>query len=135
MMTDRSKTTMLIACAAIGLGILAATLLPTLASSPEGDAREIRLVVRDMNFYVDGESQPNPTLTVRAGERVRLTLKNEDAGMRHDFAIKEWDVATRMLEDRGQQDSVTFKAPSAPGDQVYHCTPHAKLMRGTIRVQ
>ena len=126
---------MLMAVAVIGLGILAATLLPMLASSPADEVREIRLVVRNMNFYLEGESQPNPTLNVRAGERVRVVLKNEDPGMRHDFVVADWDVATRILEDGGQQDSVTFKAPSTPGEQVYHCTPHAKLMRGTIRVQ
>ncbi len=134
-MTTRSKTSMLIAVGVIGLGILAVTLLPMLASSPTDEIREIRLVVRAMNFYVEGESQPNPTLTLRPGEQVRLILKNDDPGMSHDFIVKEWDVATKILEDRGQEDSITFKAPPSPGDQVYHCTPHAKLMRGTIRVQ
>ena len=134
-MTTRSKNSMLMAVAVIGLGILAATLLPMLASSPAEEVREIRLVVRAMNFYVEGESQPNPTLTVRAGEQVRLILKNDDPGMSHDFVVKDWDVATKILEDRGQQDTITFKAPSAPGENVYHCTPHAQLMRGTIRVQ
>jgi len=134
-MTKRSKNSMLIAVAVIGLGILGVTLLPMLASSQTDDVHEIRLVVRAMNFYVEGESQPNPTLNVRAGEKVRLVLKNEDPGMQHDFVVEAWDVATKILEDRGQQDSITFKAPSIPGDQVYHCTPHAQLMRGTIRVQ
>lgn len=126
---------MLIAVGVIGLAILAATLLPMLASSAPDEVREIRLVVRNMNFYVDGESEPNPTLTVRPGEQVRLVLKNDDPGMSHDFVVKEWEVATKILEDRGQEGSITFKAPSSPGEQVYHCTPHAKMMRGTIRVQ
>lgn len=134
-MTTRSKNSMLTAVAVIGLGILALTLLPMLASSQTDEVHEIRLVVRDMNFYVEGESQPNPTLTVRPGEQVRLVLKNDDPGMRHDFVVEAWDVATRILADRGEQDSITFKAPSSPGEQVYHCTPHAKMMRGTIRVQ
>lgn len=134
-MTTRSKTSMLIAVGVIGLGILAVTLLPMLASSLSDEVHEIRLVVRDMNFYVEGESQPNPTLTVRPGEQVRLVLKNDDPGMRHDFVVEEWDVATRILASRGEQDSITFKAPSSAGEQVYHCTPHAQMMRGTIRVQ
>ena len=134
-MTNRSKNSMLIAVAVIGIVVLAATLLPMVASSQGDDVHEIRLVVRDMNFYVEGESQPNPTLNVRAGEKVRLMLTNDDPGMRHDFVVADWDVATRVLDDRGQQDSVTFDAPANPGDHVYHCTPHAKMMRGTIRVQ
>lgn len=134
-MTQRSKNSMVIAVAVIGLGILAATLLPMLASSGSDTVHEIRLVVRGMNFYVEGESQPNPTINVRAGEQVRLVLKNEDPGMRHDFVVEDWKVATRMLEDKGEQDTISFRAPSEAGDQVYHCTPHAILMRGTIRVQ
>lgn len=134
-MSKRSKTSMLIAVGVIGLGILAATLLPMLASSPMDEVQEIRLVVRDMSFYIEGQSQPNPTLTVRPGQKVRLVLKNEDPGMRHDFVVKQWEVATKVLDDRGQEDSITFMAPSSPGEEVYHCTPHAKMMRGTIRVQ
>lgn len=126
---------MLIAVAVIGLAVLAATLLPMLASSGSENVHEIRLVVRGMNFYVEGESQPNPTINVRAGEQVRIVLKNEDPGMRHDFVVEGWKVGTRMLEDRGEQDTITFRAPPETGDQVYHCTPHAIMMRGTIRVQ
>jgi len=134
-MTKHSKNSMLVVVAVIGFGILAATLLPMLASSPVDDVHEIRLVVRAMNFYVEGESQPNPTLSVKAGEQVRLILTNDDPGMQHDFVVKAWEVSTRILADRGQEDAITFRAPSVPGEQVYHCTPHAQLMRGTIRVQ
>lgn len=137
-MSNPSKHSRLITAAVIALGslaVLAMTLLPTLASPPSDGLHEIRLVVRDMNFYVEGESQPNPTLSVRAGQQVRLVLKNEDPGMRHDFVVNAWQVGTRVLEDRGEQDTITFRAPSEPGEQVYHCTPHAKMMRGTIRVQ
>lgn len=137
-MTKHSKNSMLVAVAVItlgGFGVLAATLLPMRASSPLDDVHEIRLVVRGMNFYVEGESQPNPTLSVKAGEQVRLVLKNDDPGMQHDFVVQAWEVSTRILADRGQEDAITFRAPSVPGEQVYHCTPHAQLMRGTIRVQ
>ena len=43
-----------------------------IALSARGDGpREIRLVVRDMNFYLDGRGDANPTLRLRAGEHVR----------------------------------------------------------------
>ena len=134
-MTDRSRNNILIAVAIAGLGGVAAMVFPMLASSQPDALHEIRLVVRGMNFYVEGEPQPNPTLSVKAGEQVRLVLKNDDPGMRHDFVVKTMEVGTRILEDRGQEDTVVFRAPSAAGEHVYHCTPHAKLMRGTIRVQ
>ena len=114
---------------------LAATLLPMTASSGPDDVREIRLVVRDMTFYVEGQPEPNPTLTVRAGEQVRLVLTNDEAGMRHDFAVRAWDVSSRMLEDRGETDAVTFRVPSQRGVETYLCTPHGKMMRGAIRVE
>lgn len=126
---------MMIGGVLIGIAALAATLLPMIASSLPGGTREIRLVARDMTFYVEGENEPNPTLTLRAGEKVRLVLTNDEAGVRHDFAVKAWQVGTRMLDDRGEAAAVTFRAPSSPGEQTYHCTPHAKMMRGTIRVE
>jgi plastocyanin len=126
---------MMIAGVIIGIAALAASLLPMFASSGSERVREISLVVRDMTFYVEGEAEPNPTLRVGAGEQVRLVLKNDEAGMRHDFAVNAWQIGTRMLDERGEEDTVTFRAPSAPGDQTYHCTPHSKMMRGTIRVE
>jgi plastocyanin len=134
-MTIRAKNRITIAASLIAVAALAATLLPMLASSGSDGVHEIRLVVRDMSFYVEGDPKPNPTLSVRAGEQVRLVVRNDDAGMRHDFAVAAWQVATRMLEDRGEQDTITFRAPAERGDQTYQCTPHAKMMRGTIRVQ
>jgi plastocyanin len=134
-MTIRAKNRMLIAGAIIGMAALAATLLPMIASSGSEGVREIRLVVRNMTFYVEGEMEPNPTLIVRAGEQVRVVVRNDEPGMRHDFAVRAWDIGTRMLEDRGEAATVTFRVPAARGDHTYLCTPHAKKMRGTIRVE
>lgn len=118
------------------VAVLASATLLTSGASPDAQAtpREIRLVVRDMTFYLDGDDTPNPTLRFRAGERVRLVLRNEDTGMDHDFAIESWQVATRLLEGRGH-DAVTFRVPETPGPQTYICTPHAQMMRGSIVVE
>src|SRR5687768_10366023 len=134
-MTIRARNRILIAGVVIGMAALAVTLLPMVASSGRDDVREIRLVARNMTFYVEGEMEPNPTLTVRAGEQVRLVLANDDAGMRHDFVVQAWEVGTRTLEDRGETDAVSFRVPAARGEHAYQCTPHWKMMRGTIRVE
>ena len=97
-------------------------------------AREIRLVARDMTFYVEGQADPNPTLRLRAGETVRLMLRNEDKGMTHDFAIPEWGAVTRRL-DGGEEAAITFRVPDRPASQTYTCRPHSKVMRGTILVE
>jgi plastocyanin len=133
-MTVRAKKRVTVAGVAIGIAALVATLLPIVAS-PNEPARDIEVVVRDMTFYVDGSSEPNPAITLRAGEQVRITLRNEDPGMRHDFAIGAWTVGTKMLANRGDQDSLEFRVPSVRGTETYRCTPHSKMMSGTIRIE
>jgi plastocyanin len=82
----------------------------------------------------DGQT-PNPEITFRAGERVRVRVRNEDAGMRHDFTIKAWTVSTKTLADRGEEDVVEFRVPESAATGSYTCTPHPKMMTGTIRVE
>lgn len=94
----------------------------------------MRLVVRDMTFYLEGSNEPNPTLQFRAGEKVRILLKNEDAGIDHDFSVVAWQKKTKLLQGRGE-DSMTLKVPNRPGTETYSCTPHADMMRGTIRIE
>ncbi len=96
--------------------------------------REIRLVVRDMNFYLEGQAEPNPTIRLRAGETVRVVLRNDDEGMRHDFAVPDWRAATPRIES-GNETSVTFRVPGQAGAQRYTCRPHDAVMRGTIVVE
>lgn len=119
----------------VAMAVVVVVLLPILASSWGGGVRELRIITRDMTFYVDGNPEPNPTIVLRAGEKVKLVLRNEDAGMSHDFVVKSWTVATRLLEDRGEEDAVTFQVPEERGSTTYHCTPHAKMMSGTLRIE
>jgi plastocyanin len=134
-MTIRAKNRTTVAGIVIGIVALAATLLPIVASPRDEAVRDIHVVVRDMTFYIEGSSDPNPAITFRAGEQVRIRLRNEDPGMRHDFAIQSWALATKMLDDRGEEDEILFRVPTTPGIAAYRCTPHAKMMTGTIRVE
>ena len=121
---------------ALSVAIVAvAVAFGAIALSARGDgAREIRIVVRDMKFYLDGESAANPALRLRAGETVRLVLRNEDEGMKHDFAISGWQTATKTIES-GEEASVTFRVPDDAVPQSYTCRPHASIMQGTIQVE
>ena len=120
----------------------AAALVPVLADHAEilsrkdsaTAAREIRLVVRDMTFYVDGEDTPNPTLYAQPGDRIRLVLRNTEPGMSHDFTVASWKVATRLLKGKGE-DAVEFTVPNARGSYAYSCTPHAGMMNGLIAIR
>lgn len=104
------------------------------ARPPQGP-REIRIVARNMTFYLQGDKTPNPTLRVRAGEEVRLILTNEEPGIDHDFAIRPWKVGTKLLKGNGE-DAITFRVPGTAGAEIaYICTPHFGMMRGTILIE
>ena len=123
---------------AIAAIVAAAAVVPILmarGAAVPAEPREIRLVVRDMTFYLDGQTVPNPDLRVRAGEHIRLVLRNEDPGMQPDFAVRPWQVVTPALEKKGEEAAVTFRVPDLRGTQIYSCTPHAEMMRGTITIE
>jgi plastocyanin len=75
----------------------------------------------------------NPTVRLRAGERVRLVLKNEASGLVHDLAIPEWNV-TLAAVDAGETSSLTFRVPAKAGQVEYRCQPHAAMMSGVVEV-
>jgi plastocyanin len=134
-MTVRAKNRVFVTGIAVAVTALLVTVLPMIAFSESDAVRGIDIVVRDMAFYVNDGTEPNPVIAVRAGERVRVRVRNEDAGMRHDFTIKSWTVATKLLDDRGEEDVVEFAVPNERGTHTYTCTPHRKMMTGTIRVE
>ena len=113
--------------------VAAAAMLPRIVSS-RAEVREVTLVVRNMTYYLDGSQTPNPSLRFSPGEKVRLTLRNEDRGMSHDFNVKAWGVATKVLEGTGK-DTVTFRVPKRGGSTNYTCTPHTLMMNGAIVVE
>jgi hypothetical protein len=113
-----------------------AALLPMVAASRSGDPapRELRIVAKDMTFYVNGEPTANPALRFTPGERIRLVLRNEDAGITHDFVIKEWNVATETLTDKGAEDTIVFRVPKERAPAGYYCSPHSEMMRGGVHI-
>ena len=119
------------ALAGLAALMLLGALLPALSGTP---SREVTLVVRGMAFYLDGDpSTPNPTLEVKAGERLRIVLRNEDRGMTHDFAVPAVAAAMNAI-DWNESGEVVLDVPDTPGTYEYICRPHVLMMRGTIRV-
>jgi plastocyanin len=111
--------------------MLVIALLPALSSTP---AREVTLVVKGMAFYLEDDVRtPNPTIDIKAGERVRIVIKNQDRGLRHDFAFPAAKAVSKELT-WNQTGQVSFKAPSTPGTFEYYCQPHRLMMKGIIRV-
>jgi plastocyanin len=111
--------------------LLVAALLPALSSTP---SREVTLVVKGMAFYLEDDLRtPNPTIDVKAGERVRIVVKNQDRGLTHDFAFPASQAVMEELT-WSQTGEVTFEAPDNPGTHEYFCQPHRLMMKGIIRV-
>jgi plastocyanin len=112
-----------------------AFLLPVMAERADRrEPREIVIVVRDMAFFLEGGAEANPAIRVKAGEEVVLTLRNEEPGMTHDFAIATWGAATRPVKGEGL-DRIRLKVPRSTGTTEYVCRPHSATMRGLMIVE
>jgi plastocyanin len=112
--------------------VVAASLAVTLSSGADA-AREIVLEVRGMAFYMDGAGAANPVVRARPGELLRVTVRNSDAGLVHDFAVADLGVVLRPVQG-GATGSVVFRAPREGGTYLYVCQPHAQMMRGRLEV-
>jgi plastocyanin len=111
--------------------MIVGALLPVMTRTP---AREITLVAREMAFYLEGDyAHPNPDIEVKAGEHVRVVVRNEERGMTHDFALPAVSASVDLLE-WNERDEVTFDAPTTPGTYEYVCRPHMLMMKGILKV-
>jgi len=95
--------------------------------------REVTLVTRGMAFFLENGNQPNPTLTFKAGERVRIVVRNEDRGILHNLTVPSVKAEFAPI-GWNQSADVVFEVPETPGTYEYWCRPHMMMMRGTIQV-
>ncbi len=116
------------------LGLFCASLAFSVMGNFRPGLREIVLEARGMAFYLPDNSEPNPTLTLQAGEKVRLRLINRDRGFEHDWNVESLKVATRLLPGNGASDQIVLTAPDEPGRHEYACSLHSKMMRGILEV-
>ena len=99
------------------------------------EVREIRLVARAMSFYLDTDpATANPTLILRAGERVRIVLRNETPGIDHDLAANTLGLDLTPV-GVGQVTASELDVPDQRGRHEYVCRPHAAMMKGVIEVR
>ena len=109
-----------------------------LASMAQGAvSREITMVAKNMVFSVpslESSGEANPTITVKRGQRVTITLRNDDAGMLHDLVIEGLDLRLEVVSC-GETTRLTFTAPREPGEYVYLCSFHPRRMRGVFIVE
>jgi plastocyanin len=116
-----------------GLAIAIAAAVASASSTRSVPEREITLVARDMAFFfVEGE-QANPTLRVAPGERVRIRLVNQEAGVLHDLLIEQLGFEIPAFREAGERVGVLI-APRDTGHYEYLCSLHRRMMRGVLEV-
>jgi plastocyanin len=92
-------------------------------------------VARDMAFSFENDpATRNPTIEVKAGERVRIVLQNRDRGFTHDFAVPALGAGLDGIS-WNEDGSVVLDIPSTPGTYEYICRPHNPMMKGTLIVR
>jgi len=83
-------------------------LLVAAASCVDLAPREIVVVARGMTFTLaQRPDAPNPVIRLRAGERVKLVLRNEAPGLLHDLTIPAWNV--QLTQIRAGESSALLK--------------------------
>ena len=114
------------------------------------DAREIHLVAKGMSFRVEesdiqnsksitpvspnSTSKSNPILSFKPGEKVKITLRNEDRGILHDFKIEGLKVKLSRPLLYEESESFTITVPEE-GKYEYYCSNHPEMMRGEISIE
>ncbi len=80
-------------------------------------------------------NEANPTLEVRRGIPVEITIRNDEPGaIPHDFALVGLGVKTPTPLQPGEVSTLRF-TPSQPGEFAYTCTLHPGLMDGRLIVR
>jgi copper-containing nitrite reductase len=98
------------------------------------DLRDGTLVFLGVSDEING--MENPTLSAKPGERITVTLINGGEGQ-HDITFPEVNASTEVLEEKGEESSVTFTVPNVHGEMEYYDSVgnHAELgMRGKLLV-
>ena len=96
--------------------------------------RVIHLTADGMEFFLEGENEPNPVLTVQAGETVKIRLTVTRGT--HDWVVDEFGASTEIIGS-GRTSSTVFTADQI-GEFIYYCSfaNHRALgMYGTLVVQ
>lgn len=115
------------------LAIVMTIAISTMSDRPQpgktafGGVHTVVLTAKDMKFNMS-----NPTIAVAPGEIVRIVIRNEDPGMKHDLLIPQLQLRTPVLEF-GDEAVLQFRVPKT-GSLEYLCSFHPISMRGLLEV-
>jgi plastocyanin len=111
------------------LGVLMLAMLAFSNSNAKTLAtREIVLTATDGAFYVVGQSEkPNPVLTRKKGQEVKLVIRNTEPGkVLHCFTITGLKVKTTGSLAAGESETLVF-TPKKRGAYAYACLMHPSM--------
>jgi plastocyanin len=117
----------------VALSVAIAAGLAGASAGARPPERELTLVARDMGFYLPNGDQPNPTLRLAPGERVKVRLVNQEAGILHDLLVESLGFDIPAFREAGER-VAWLEAPAEPGRYEYVCSLHRRMMRGVIEV-
>lgn len=95
---------------------------PPITEEGTTPVKEITVSAREYSFNP-------PNIILSAGERVKLTFKNEGITV-HNFVVKDLGVSTRTIGP-GQTDTIEFTAP-ASGKYTFICSIPGHAAAGMI---
>ena len=81
-------------------------------------------------FMMAENGETNPTIVVKRGEVVKITLVNGD-GITHNIAVPKLGVASSYVGKAGEEASIVFKAEKV-GEYEYLCTVPGHAEAGMI---
>jgi plastocyanin len=78
--------------------------------------------------YFAKNGKRNPTLRVKKGNRVRITIINTEL-MTHDIALEKLGIKSNNILEKGSQASITFLAEKS---DTYYCTVPGHRAAGMV---
>ncbi len=129
-MSRKMMVTLAAACLLLVAGGLTVGKGVVLGKNQPPSPQTIHLLAKAGKF-----NEVNPTLEVRRGVPVEITIRNDEPGaIPHDFVLPGLDVRTPKLLLPGDSTTLRF-TPSRSGEFAYTCTLHPGLMDGRLTVR
>lgn len=127
-MSIRIKQWLIVVVLTVGaLGISVARGGDSTGGAAGDPVRTIVLTAKDMKF-----NATNPTINLEPGEWIRLVIRNEDPGMKHDLTIPELGLRSAVIET-GETTVLSFRVPKN-AFLTYLCSFHPVSMKGVFSV-
>jgi len=91
---------------------------PEATATPSSQGDELS-AVKEIVVSAKEYSFTPATMTIKAGEKVKLTFQN-NGKMQHDWVLEDMDINTNLVNPRGEE-TVEFTI-NEPGEYAFYCS-------------